>query len=163
MELFAELFRAIDQTTKTNQKVAALATYFEKADAEDKIWTVALLSHRRPRRTLKTRDLRKWAAEEANIPLWLFEESYHIVGDLAETIALVLPPARQKNSAPLHEWIERIMNMRDVEEGEQRQFVLDAWRSLDRTERLIFNKIITGGISHWGVAKIDDARPVQSD
>jgi DNA ligase-1 len=145
MELFADLFRAIDQTTKTNQKVAALASYFKKADDEDKIWTVALLSHRRPRRTLKTRDLRKWAAEEANIPLWLFEESYHIVGDLAETIALVLPPARQKNSAPLHEWIERIMNMRDVEEAEQKQFVLDAWRGLDRTERLIFNKIITGG------------------
>lgn len=145
MKLFAELFRAIDQTTKTTQKVAALADYFQKAAPRDKIWTVALLSHRRPRRTIKTRFLREWAAEEADIPLWLFEESYHIVGDLAETIALVLPAAIRREEAPLHLWIERIMDMRTAEEEQKKVFVLEAWRGLEPTERLVFNKIITGG------------------
>lgn len=145
MKLFAELFRAIDQTTKTTQKVDALADYFHKAAPRDKIWTVALLSHRRPRRTIKTRFLREWAAEEADIPLWLFEESYHIVGDLAETIALVLPAAIRREEAPLHLWIERIMDMRTAEEEQKKAFVLEAWRGLEPTERLVFNKIITGG------------------
>ena len=145
MKLFAELFRAIDQTTKTTQKVKALAEYFAEAEARDKIWTVALLSHRRPRRTIKTRFLREWAAEEADIPLWLFEESYHIVGDLAETIALVLPPPIRREEAPLHLWIQRIIDLRTAEDGVKKAFVLKAWRGLARTERLIFNKIITGG------------------
>jgi len=145
MELFAELFRAIDQTTKTTLKVDALASYFQEAAPEDKIWTVALLSHRRPKRTIKTTFLRAWAAEAADIPLWLFEESYHIVGDLAETIALVLPPGSSHEEAPLHDWIERIMALRKADESEKKNFVLGAWQRLDRTERLVFNKIITGG------------------
>ncbi|MEL7178010.1 MAG: ATP-dependent DNA ligase, partial [Pseudomonadota bacterium] len=91
MKDFARLFTAIDQTTKTNTKVAALTTYFETATEDDRLWTIALFSGRRPKRTVTTTLLRGWAAEAAGIPLWLFEESYPIVGDLAETIALVLP------------------------------------------------------------------------
>ena len=91
MKHFADLYTQLDQTTKTNAKVDALARYFEQADAEDRLWTVAILSHRRPRRTVNSTLLRTWAAEMAGIPLWLFEESYHIVGDLSEAIALALP------------------------------------------------------------------------
>lgn len=91
MEHFVQLFSRLDQTTKTNDKVDALATYFATVGEQDKLWTMALLSHRRPKRTVTTTLLREWAAELSQLPLWLFEESYHVVGDLAETIALRFP------------------------------------------------------------------------
>ena len=84
MKQFATLYTQLDQTTKTNAKVDALARYFEQADGQDRIWTVAILSHRRPKRTVNSTLLRTWAAEMAAVPLWLFEESYHVVGDLSE-------------------------------------------------------------------------------
>ena len=100
MNRFAALFTALDQTTKTNAKVAALADYFADAPDNDRLWTIALLSGRRPKRGVTTTLLREWAAERAGVPLWLFEESYSIVGDLSETIALVSPhPPRGKARA----------------------------------------------------------------
>jgi DNA ligase 1 len=97
---FADLFTRLDQTTKTTVKVAALADYFRAAPEDDRLWTVALLSGRRPRRTVTATDLRTWAAERAGLPLWLFEEAYPVVGDLAETIALVLPPPAASSDLP---------------------------------------------------------------
>ena len=72
MKHFTALFTTLDQTTKTNTKVAALADYFRTAPDDDKLWTVALFSGRRPRRAITTTKLREWAAERAGIPLWLF-------------------------------------------------------------------------------------------
>ncbi len=144
MKQFAHLFTQLDQTTKTNAKVDALATYFQEASDADRIWTIALLSHRRPRRTVNTTLLRTWAARESGIPLWLFEESYHVVGDLAETIALVLPPPRTESDEALHYWIDYIRGLANVEEPEREGHILQAWRSLNTTERYIFNKLITG-------------------
>ena len=91
MKEFARLIKKLDSTNKTTEKVAALTAYFQMANDEDKLWTIAILSHRRPKRPVNTSLLRIWATEISGIPLWLFEESYHIVGDLAETIALILP------------------------------------------------------------------------
>ena len=96
MKHFTELFLSLDQTTKTTQKTNALVRFFEQASAQDKVWAIALFSHRRPRRTVTTTLLREWAAEKAGIPSWLFEETYHVVGDLAETIAKVIPEGRQE-------------------------------------------------------------------
>ena len=81
---FSQLIKTLDSTNKTNVKVQALANYFLMATDKDKVWTIAILSHRRPPRPVNTTLLREWASELAKIPLWLFEESYHIVGDLAE-------------------------------------------------------------------------------
>ena len=75
MKRFAGLFTQIDQTTKTLPKVAALKSYFETAPEDDRLWCIALFSGRRPKRTLTTPYLRGWAAEQAGIPLWLFEEA----------------------------------------------------------------------------------------
>ena len=111
MRRFAELFTRLDQTTKTSLKVAALADYFREAPEEDRLWTVALLSGRRPRRTVTATDLRLWAAERAGLPLWLFEEAYPVVGDLAETIALVLPPPTASSDLSLAHWITVIRGL----------------------------------------------------
>ncbi|WP_298913229.1 ATP-dependent DNA ligase [uncultured Roseobacter sp.] len=142
---FAALFNTIDQSTKTNAKVAALADYFDSAPDEDRMWTMALFSGRRPKRAVTTTKLREWAAETADIPLWLFEESYPIVGDLAETIALVLPLSETTNDDSLTQWITRLRDASQTDDAARKAFVLVAWETLGGTERFVFNKLITGG------------------
>ena len=145
MKDFAALFTAIDQSTKTTAKVAALAAYFETAPDTDRIWTIALFSGRRPKRAVTTTRLREWAAEVADIPLWLFEEAYPIVGDLAETIALVLPAPDSTSNHGLSHWINMLRGLADVEEDVRKVAVLEAWNTLDPTQRFLFNKLLTGG------------------
>lgn len=122
-----------------------MADYFKIAGEEDKLWTIAILSHRRPKRTVTTTFLRQWAAETGNIPHWLFEDSYHVVGDLAETIALILPNKKADSNHSLTYWINYIKNLKDLSETEKRDKVVFAWSVLDKDERFIFNKLITGG------------------
>src|SRR6056297_1955719 len=145
MKRFAALFSTIDQTTKTNAKVAALAAYFRDTPDDDKLWTIALFSGRRPRRAITTTRLREWAAERAGIPLWLFEESYPIVGDLAETIALVLPAPTADHTNSLTDWITRLRALDDADDAARKTAVLDAWKRMEATERMVFNKLLTGG------------------
>ena len=145
MKRFATLFKALDQTTKTNVKVAALAGYFAEADERDRLWTIALLSGRRPKRTVTTTQLRIWAAERAGIPLWLFEESYPIVGDLAETIALILPEPDTTTDHSLAHWIDTIRGLGALPEEDKKDAILGAWDRLEGAERFVFNKLITGG------------------
>ncbi|MEM7719742.1 MAG: ATP-dependent DNA ligase [Pseudomonadota bacterium] len=145
MKRFAKLFQALDQTTKTNAKVAALADYFTEAPDDDKLWTIAVFSGRRPKRAITVTRLREWAAEHAGIPLWLFEESYPIVGDLAETIALVLPPPRTSGDMSLAQQIEEVRALSTAEEEIRKTAILAAWDRYDTTERFVFNKLITGG------------------
>ncbi|MEO1678053.1 MAG: ATP-dependent DNA ligase [Pseudomonadota bacterium] len=151
---FVALFTALDQTTKTNAKVAALAAYFAEAPEADRVWCIALLSGRRPKRMLTTTLLRDWAAEQAGVPLWLFEESYAVVGDLAETIALVLPEGEQTSDATLAEWIVRLRALPTLEEADRKSVVLDAWDSLGPRERFVFNKLLTGGFRMGVSAKL---------
>ena len=145
MKRFVQLFTALDQSPKTSVKVAALADYFGQAPDDDKLWTIAILSGRRPKRGVTTTRLREWAADQAGIPLWLFEEAYPIVGDLAETIALVLPPPSRSSDRSLTDWITTLRSLSAQEEPERKQVILDAWDQLDQTERFVFNKLITGG------------------
>lgn len=145
MKRFAALFTAIDQTTKTNDKVAALAEYFCTAPEQDRLWTIALFSGRRPKRAVTTTRLREWAAEVAQTELWLFEEAYAVVGDLAETIALILPPTEGAHEDNLSHWISGLRGIYDVKDEERKAFVLSAWDQLDSTERFVFNKLLTGG------------------
>ncbi len=145
MKEFAALFTAIDQTTKTTLKTKALAAFFEIASDPDKLWCIALFSGRRPKRAVTTTQLRAWAAEQAGVPLWLLEDSYPIVGDLAETIALILPPASRQSDLSLTHWIEILRGLHDVDEETRKEQIFDAWDQLDPTERFLFNKLITGG------------------
>jgi len=145
MEQFALLFQKLDETNKTNEKVEALAGYFQKASDEDKIRAIAIMSHRRPKRAVNTTLLRQWASEVSGIPQWLFEETYHIVGDLAETIAKILPPPQKKSAVTLTEIIGRLNDVRDKSEAAKKDFIIQTWLSLDSNQRFVFNKIITGG------------------
>jgi DNA ligase-1 len=145
MKRFAALFEQIDQTTKTNQKVAALSDYFQSAPEQDRLWTIALFSGRRPKRAVTTTRLREWAAQAAGLPLWLLEDTYPVVGDLAETIALVLPPANQTSDYDLSHWINILRDLSKADEAARKEAVLSAWDQLNTTERFLFNKLITGG------------------
>ncbi len=145
MKAFAALFATLDQTTRTTVKVAALAEYFRNAPEADRLWTIALFSGRRPKRAITTTRLREWAAERAGIPLWLFEDSYGVVGDLAETIALVLPPPSTTHDASLGAWIDRLRALKDADDATRKAQVLAAWEGLVPLERLVFNKLLTGG------------------
>ena len=148
MKGFAELYGAIDSTTSTNRKVDAMAKYFADAASADSAWAVYFLSGGRPKRLIPVRRIAAWAMEQSNVPEWLFEESYHAVGDLAETIALLLPlrtgdaPIRERS---LTEWVEQVLlPLATMTEGQQRGVVLDAWDQLAGSERYIWNKLITG-------------------
>ena len=119
MKNFVQLFSQLEQTTKTTKKVAALVEYFDAVNEEDQLWTIALLSHRRPKRTVKTSLLKKLAADAAKLPYWLFEESYHIVGDLAETMALIYPNTKSKQDHSLSYWINYLIELRKLDEEEK--------------------------------------------
>ena len=145
MKKFAALFEAIDSSTGTKAKTSALSRYFGTAQPRDAAWAAWFLTGHRPRQAVPTKRLHTWASEAAGLPLWLFEESYDAVGDLAETIALVLPPATHESDAPLHQWIEeRLIPLRDLPEAEQRARLESCWAELDGTQRFVFNKLITG-------------------
>ncbi|MEP3372988.1 MAG: ATP-dependent DNA ligase [Maribacter dokdonensis] len=145
MRNFAQLIKTLDSTNKTTVKVQALTDYFLKADDADKVWTIAILSHRRPPRPVNTTLLRTWASELANIPLWLFEESYHIVGDLAETIALVIPAADQSSDKSLTDFLQEMIALKKKTEEEKRAYLYENWSVLNYYERFVFTKLITGG------------------
>ncbi|WP_144669669.1 ATP-dependent DNA ligase [Dokdonia sp. Hel_I_53] len=145
MQLFASLIKMLDSTNKTNEKVKALAHYFIEAPDTDKVWTIAILSHRRPPRPVNTTLLREWASELANIPLWLFEESYHIVGDLAETIALVVPAATDSSEKSLTQFLEEMIALKKKSDKEKKEYLFENWANLNYYERFVFTKLITGG------------------
>ncbi len=145
MKAFAELYAALDQTTKTNGKVAALTRYLSKAPPEDATWAVSFLIGRRPKRLLESRKLAEWAVAEAGVPDWLFSECYDAVGDFAETIALLLPAAETSSPLPLHVWVEeRLLPMREWDDDARRAHLVAAWREMDDGQRFAWNKLITG-------------------
>lgn len=150
MRRFAQLIYQLYNTTRTSDKRAALRQFLEAADDAARIWLIALFTGRRPKRLVNTTLLRQWCAEAAGIPLWLFEESYHTVGDLAEAISLVLDTSNQAQEAaaqdkPLPEIMQQIRSLQTASEAEKKAFVLSQWQSLDQPSCLVFNKIIIGG------------------
>ncbi|WP_020474665.1 ATP-dependent DNA ligase [Zavarzinella formosa] len=145
MREFADLYAELDSTTKTGAKVAAMERYFASATPADAIWAVYFLSGRKPKQAAPSRRLRQWVRELADLPEWLFDECYHSVGDLAETIALLLPTSEQLSEMSLTDWVEqRLLPLRAMPEEEQKAAVLTAWRELDARRRFVWNKLITG-------------------
>ena len=138
MRHFAELFHRLDSTTRIKPKVAALVDYLEATSPENALWTIALMTGKRPRRPVSTTLLREWAAELSGIPLWLFEETYHVVGDLAETITMVLPESKAQVDQPLVYYMELLRDLKPLEEEEKQEVILSVLQSLGKLERFVF-------------------------
>jgi DNA ligase-1 len=153
MKEFAALFSALDSTTSTKKKTDALLTYFQRAQPADAAWALYFLAGGKPRQTVPTALMRTAAREMAGIPEWLFDESYDVVGDLAETIAHVLPPARETIELPLHVWIEeRLLALRGQAPEAISAALQGYWAELDTPSRFLLTKLI-GGSFRVGVAR----------
>lgn len=151
MKNFADLINALESTNKTNAKIDAIIDYLERAPDEDKVWFIALFTGKRPRRNVNTNYMKEWALEITKLPFWLFQESYSSVGDLGETLSLILPPPTKKIERTLSQWMNDIIDLKNKAELEKKEFVLNSWNGLDYTERLIFNKLL-GGSFRIGVS-----------
>src|SRR5260370_41377115 len=145
MKRFAALYTALDATTSTHDQLEALITYFSAAPPEDAAWASYFLAGGKPRQSVPTRLLTDIARERAGLPEWLFEESYQAVGDLAETIAHILPPAQRTSELGLAQWIEgRVLTLRGLEPVELRTRLLGYCDELDWSERFLLTKMISG-------------------
>ena len=144
MKRFAELFVQLDQTNKTNNKVGLIKSYFSEAPDKDQLWTLAFFTHKRPRRPVKSSLLRQWAAELAEVPDWLLEESYHSVGDLAENhLATVTHPPKAPKTQPLAYWVEYIQALGSLGEDQKKERTIAAWRQMTQPEAFVFTKLMT--------------------
>lgn len=152
MKHFAQLISSLESTNKTNAKIDAIVNYLENAPDNDKLWFLALFTGKRPKRPVNTNYLKQWALEITGLPEWLFVESYTSVGDLGETLSLILPAPEHHIEKTLSEWMGELLELKNKTEEEKKQYVLQSWNGLDYTERFIFNKLI-GGSFRIGVSK----------
>ena len=148
MKAFAALYTALDRSTATLDKRAALLAYFRAAAATDAAWALWLLAGDKLGKIANSRELREWISAESGVPAWLVDDSYDQVGDLAETVTLLLDdPAHRDSDIALHSWIEqRLLPVAGREVELRRATVVAGWRTLPFAERLVFNKLLTGAL-----------------
>jgi DNA ligase-1 len=147
MKRFTDLYFALDEATKTSHKVEALKRYFSGVPPDDAAWALYILIGEKMKRLITTSKLKEWAAVAAGIPDWLFDESCKAVGDLAETIALLLPPVSGPSLVGLRDMVEeKLLPLRDDDETSRRDSILGTWRAMDDRQRLVWNKMLTGEI-----------------
>ncbi len=146
MERFAELVARLNNTTKTNDKRDALTSYYQDVPDADKLWLTALFTGRRPKRLVNSTLMKVWCMEVADITPWLFDESYHAVGDLSEAISLILPPAKgDAADITLSALMDELKELQTADDFARQSYILSKWNSLTRESCLIFNKLIMGG------------------
>ena len=154
MRDFAALFEDLDASTATSDKVAALVRYFGRAAADDAAWAVYFLAGGKPRQLVPSAVLRDTACRLAGVDAWLFDECYQAVGDLAETIAHILPPAASEEALGLAAWMhDRLLPLRGLSPQEQAQRLSAYWSGLDAAGRFLLVKLIGGGF-RVGVSKL---------
>jgi DNA ligase-1 len=158
IESFAALYRLLEETTRTGEKVEALVDYFRQVDAADGAWAVHLLSGEKLKRLVPYSRLRQWGQAGSGLPTWLFEESYQAVGDLAETLSLIVPSRAVHTEGTLAQWAERELPalVRPTPE-ESIAAIADCWQRVGPDERLVVLKMLTGamrvGVSQKLVAR----------
>ncbi len=154
MKAFANLYTLLDGTTSNNSKLNFLQDYFRVALPADAAWAVYFLAGGRPRRVVPTKLLRDLALQTSGLPDWLFEESYEAVGDLAETITLLLPSSQNASSEGLAHWVEdRLLPLRSAAPDQTVAQMLPLLLQLDRASQLVFIKLITGSF-RVGVSRL---------
>lgn len=146
MQRFTQLYTELDETNKTNAKIAALEKYFRAAPPADAAWALYYLTGNRQRRAISGSQLRDWVAQEANLAPWLVEESYHAVGDIAETMALLLAAVENDSTdKPLHRVVtEQVLPLSDLGPDAQRALVVQTWQEMNTQQRFVWHKLITG-------------------
>ncbi len=156
MRRFTQLFLEVDRTTRTSEKTAALRRYFEEAPPEDAAWALAVLTGQKLIRRVSYKRLRAWAGEATGYGDWLLGECHSSVGDLSETLSLILPPAKApRPDEPLRRVVEeRILPLAQMTEAEQRTALLGAWDAFDGTERFLFHKLISGNFRFGAARKV---------
>lgn len=154
---FARLYEALDASTATSAKLAALVRHFERAEPADAAWAVYFLAGGKPRQIVPTAVLRETACAAAGVDDWLFEACYQAVGDLAETIVHVLPPGagqRAGGGLGLAAWMdERLLPARGLAPAEQAALLRAWWAELDAPGRFLLVKLIGGGF-RVGVSRL---------
>lgn len=152
MHRFTRLYLDLDATGSTSEKVELLKAYFRELDGlpdgdRDAAWALALLTGNRPKRAASTAALKTLARETTGTPKWLFDACYESVGDLSETIALLLPDSSVSNTEPLHATIEnRVLPLIETTDTTHKQGIIrDAWSAMNADERFVYHKLIRGG------------------
>ena len=153
MKEFAALFQALDATTAQSAKQAALVAYLRVAPAADAAWAVYFLAGGKPRQMVPTKRLKALAQQAASLPEWLFDESYEAVGDLAETLALLLPPPTSAVDLPLAEWMAQLLPLRALPPEEADARLRAQWGMLAAEQRFVYFKLITGNF-RVGVSRL---------
>jgi DNA ligase-1 len=155
MKTFAKLIYELSNTSSINEKIEVLANYFTNADENDKIWALVLLSGKKLSKKINRTDLKNWCIEYTKIPSWLFEESYQHVGDLAETITLLIPQPEifeVYENHSLANILEKIYKHEQRDENVRKGFIYHFWQKLDKQSCFVFNKLLTGGF-RIGISK----------
>ncbi|MEO8767719.1 MAG: cisplatin damage response ATP-dependent DNA ligase, partial [Nitrosospira sp.] len=147
MKAFSALYRELDSSTSSLAKQAALQSYFRIAPPADAAWAVFFLAGGKPRQMVPNRLLKALVQEVAALPEWLFVESYEAVGDLAETIALLLPEPVDMRELSLAEWLfAHLLPLRGLPEEQLRARLLAQWNTIATADRLVYFKLITGSL-----------------
>ncbi len=142
---FASLFFKLEQDICKEEKQLAISNFFRDANNIDRIWALALLSNKLRKRIVKPDILLAWACSVSEIPLWLFEESKKVVGDLIETISKIVGERESlRVETTLSGWISFLGDVQKMAKDEKITSILNFWIGLSADERLVFNKIVTG-------------------
>ena len=147
MEFFSKLFHDLDSTTKTNIRLDFLVDYLTTADPKDAIWVCWFLNGKRIKGAIKSSELKELASDYSGFPLWLVEECHDNVGDLAETISLLVGDAVvPSNVIGLNSIVDRyIRSLVGMSLDEKRDRLREAWKTFRSEDSLPFHKLLTGG------------------
>lgn len=145
MQRFTQMYFELDATNRTSDKMRILRDYFATVPAKDAAWALLLFSGQKLMRATSTRLLRDWVSEETGYPGWLVAESYDAVGDLSETLALLLPDRGEGTKRPLHELVEQfLLPLRRLPDMARKDLIVQAWRELNMRQRFIYHKFVSG-------------------
>ncbi|MFN4233300.1 MAG: ATP-dependent DNA ligase [Bacteroidia bacterium] len=159
MKDFVALYKQLDETTSSNEKINLLKNYFLSANEKDAVWCIALFIGKRFKKPITTTQLKTWVAEKSNLPYWLVDECHHIAGDLGETVAILASNNNfeTKIEKKLHEVIDDIQALKNKSEDEKKEIIFKYWNNLSKDEIFIFNKLISGafrvGVSEKNIIK----------
>ncbi len=145
MRAFAALCHRLDEARGAVDRVEALGAYLGRTPAADAAWALSLMTDQKPPGIVSIHRLKQWAAAACDLPPWMLDACHKVSGDLAETIALLLPAARTVDDRPLHEWIEQdLLPLGKMPLEDRRRAILRAWDRMDPSGRLVWNRLITG-------------------